>query len=183
MNATLLKSETASLRFQRNALLAFAALLAGSLLLSLSLLLFKQERIVVAPPVVEKEFWVSSSAVSSTYLEQFGLFLSKLLFEKTPASSKAQREALLRHTDPSFAAALGAKLLKEEKALSKQNASYVFFPEEVVVNPSKKSVSILGERIAYILEKPVSKEKERYILTFKQAGSRLLLSSLEKADE
>jgi conjugal transfer pilus assembly protein TraE len=183
MNNAFLRSETHSLRFQRNALLAFSFLLSASLLLSLTLLSFKQERIIVTPPLIEKEFWVSSSAVSSTYLEQFGLFLSKLLFEKTPHSSRTQREAILRQTDPSFAAALNAKLLKEEESLLKQNASYVFFPEEVNVNPQKKSVSIRGERVAYILEKPISKEKERYTLTFRQSGSRLLLNSLEKTDD
>ena len=178
MNSEVLNHNIQSLRYQRNVLLAFAMIISLALLISLTLLIFKRDRVIIVPSVVGKEFWVDANSVSSSYLEQQGVFLSKFILEKTSQSAASQREIVLRHTDSGFAGILRKKLIEEEEMLRKQNSSYVFFPIDVQVDPNKMEVRIIGERIVYVSDKPISKEKEQYVLGFVFTGTGLLLKSL-----
>lgn len=170
------------LLFQRNIFAAISILLAVSLVLLSTFLFLKRERIIVVPPLVEKEFWIDGNNVSPTYFEQFGYFLGQLLLGKSSHSAPSQRNLLLRHTDPSFVGTLKQKLMEEEEMLHKQNASYTFFPISTHVNPEKKEVLIEGDRVLFVGGKQVSLEREGYILSFNFSGSRLLLSGITSSE-
>ena len=171
-----------SLKFQRNVFSALTFTLALGIV-PLSLFLFlKNERIVISPPVVEKEFWVEGKSISPTYLEQFGCFLGQLLLSKTAQSAPTQRTILLRHTDPGFAPALKNKLTQEEQVLKVQNASYVFYPIEIKVNAAKKEALLIGERLSFASGIQVSQEREEYLLSFSYINSRLLLNGISSND-
>jgi conjugal transfer pilus assembly protein TraE len=172
------ESSAEYLQFQRNIFAALSILLAVTIVLLSSLLFLKRERIIIAPPIVEKEFWVDSKSVSPTYLEQFGYFLGQLLLGKSSYSAPTQRNMILRHTDPAFVGGLKQKLLQEEEMLQKQNASYIFFPVSLQVNPEKREVMLEGDRLFFVNGKQVSSEREGYILSFNFSGSRLLLSGI-----
>ncbi len=178
MNQDFYQHNIRLLIYQRNACLAFAVLSSLSLLMLTIFIFWKNERIIVTPAVVEKEFWVESTSVSATYLEQMGLFLAKLALEKSALSAQVQRTILLRHTDPSYAGALNKKLQEEEQLLAKQNASYVFFPVDVHVDMNRKEVLLIGDRTIYVAGKPVSNEREGYVMSFIASGSRLLLKEI-----
>ena len=126
--------------YQRN-IFSFLCLILSVSIFVLSFFLFlKRERVIVAPAVIEKEFWVEGNYVSSTYLEQFGLFLGQLLLEKSIGSAPMQRQILLRHASSNFSANLTKKLIEEEEILKKQTLSYVFFPIEIEVFPKHLKV-------------------------------------------
>ncbi|MFQ5729706.1 MAG: type IV conjugative transfer system protein TraE [Waddliaceae bacterium] len=177
-----LRRSTRNLLFQRNIFLGLSFILALAFVPVSLLLFFKQERIVVVPPVVEKTFWVEKDNVSATYLEQFGHFLGQLLLGKSEQSASLQKEIVLRHTDPAFAGHLQKKLKEEEIRLRKQNASYVFYPERIEIDQKKLTVFLWGERSLFVEEKKISSSKEGYVLGFNCVGSRLLLNSLEKKE-
>jgi conjugal transfer pilus assembly protein TraE len=183
MNDLIREHTLRSLTVQRNMFLAImCALLILSLVLAL-LLFRKNERIVVLPAVVEKEFWVEGNAVSPSYLEQMGCFVGDLLLTRSPASSDMQLAILMRQTDPSFAPLLRSKLNAELAKLSKDNASYVFFRTKVVVDPDHSNVTLEGDRTLLLNEKILSTTRERYRLGFTNFGGRLLLASIEKVEE
>ena len=170
------------LTHQKN-LFAWLSLLLALGVIALSLFLFtKKERVVIVPPVVEKEFWVDSYTVSSSYLEQFGVFIGQLVLGKSVQSAPSQRAILLRHTSPSYAGPLRQKLIEEEEFLKKQNASYVFFPSQVRVNPTQMEVHLTGDRAAYSGGVQVSLNKEHYILSFSYVSGRLLLTGISSQD-
>ncbi len=167
-----------TLTFQRNIFVGLSFLLSSGVIV-LSLFLFtKSEKIIITPPVIEKEFWVDGKAVSPTYLEQYGCFLGQLLLGKSVQSAHTQRTVLLRHADPTFAGALKNKLMEEEETLRKQNSSYVFYPIEVKVDPYKKEVILIGDRLLFVAGKQISQERESYLLSFSYLGSRLLLNGI-----
>ncbi|MGE3556308.1 MAG: type IV conjugative transfer system protein TraE [Candidatus Obscuribacterales bacterium] len=168
------------LTFQRNLLAVTTVMLALTTVVLSCFLFAKQERVVVVPPVVDRAFWVESKAVSPTYLEQMGTFLSQLLLSKSTASAGQQRTILLRHTDPDFAGTLRKKLFTEEEELKKQNASYVFYPHTVQANPDKLQVLLQGDREYYISGDRISHAKAGYLLTFRYTGGRILLTSIEE---
>ena len=183
MKSIVLEKSLQGLEFQRNVFLAFSILTSLSLLIVCAFLFLKKERVVVVPPVLEKEFWVDAQSVSATYLEQIGLFLSQLLLSKSSQSAAAQRSTLLRHTDPAFAGVLKQRLMEEEEILTKQNAAYVFYPVDMKVNLSNMSLILMGDRLLFVAGKQVSSVREEYTLHFSYVGARLLLKSITNGKE
>lgn len=178
MKKEFLDSALHSLKFQRNIFAGITFLLAATILLLSVFLFVKKERIVVVPPIIEKEFWVEGKTVSPTYLEQYGCFLGQLILGKSAHSAQMQRNVLLRHADPSYVGTLKNKLMEEEETLRKQNSSYAFYPVDVKVDISKKEVHITGDRLFFVSGKQVSQEREEYTLSFSYIGSRLLLNGI-----
>lgn len=178
MNSQFLEQNLKSLNFQRNILITLSLIMSVSLAVLSFFLFTKQERIIVTPAIIEKEFWVEGNRISASYLEQFGLFIGQLLLSNSAQSASSQRTAILRHTDPAYINILRKRLLEEEEMLKKQSAAYVFFAEKILVDPQSMQVNLTGERQTYAGGKQVSSNKESYRLTFGYVGSQLLLKSV-----
>ena len=172
-----------NLLIQRNFLAGLSVLLILSLILASSFLFFKNERIIVVPSIVEKEFWVDSNSVSPTYLEQFGFFLGQLLLNKSQHSAEIHRAILCRHAQPSYLSVLKQKLIEEEGILKQQNASYVFYLSNIFVNPQLLTVTLLGERQFFVAGKQNTNERCGYTLHFTYEGTRLLLNGISQEKE
>jgi conjugal transfer pilus assembly protein TraE len=179
MNSKMLEINLRALSFQRNILAAISLILSLTVVILACFLFLKQEKVVIAPPIVNKEFWIDGNRVSPTYLEQFGVFLGQLLLNKSAQSASEQRTIILRHTDPSFYGLMRERLIEEETMLAKQGAAYTFYPLTVDVDVSKMEVRLTGDRIAFAGSKQVSSQKETYILKFIFGGSRLLLKGVQ----
>jgi conjugal transfer pilus assembly protein TraE len=164
-------------------LAALAFLLATSQIVTSSFLFFKSERVIVVPPMVEKEFWVDGKGISPSYLEQMGQFLGQLLLGKSYHSAASQRSVLLHHTEASFTGPLRKKLIEEEEFLKKQNASYVFYPTEMKIDPVELKVLLRGDRVFFVSGNQISSEREGYILSFSYTGSRLVLTGIESENK
>jgi len=178
VNRLLLETNLRSLLYQRNIFAGLAVLLATSVVGLTALLFNKTERVIVCPPTIEKEFWIDSHTVSNTYLEQFGVFLGQLLLGKSSQSASAQRSVILRHTDPVFSTLVRKKLIEEEDMLTRQSASYVFFPVEIKVDQAALKVQLTGDRALFVGGKQVSLQRKSYALCFSYQGSRLLLKDI-----
>ncbi|CAF24147.1 type IV conjugative transfer system protein TraE [Candidatus Protochlamydia amoebophila] len=169
---------------QRNFLVGLSLTLLMGVILAVSFLCFKTERIIIVPSTIEKEFWVDAHSVSATYLEQFGLFLGQLLLTKSSYSADLHRNILCRHTEPQYLALLKQRLMEEEETLKKQNASYVFYLNNVHVNPKELTVTLLGDRQFFLAGQQTTLESCGYTLHFNYSGARLLLKGItqEKTD-
>jgi conjugal transfer pilus assembly protein TraE len=172
-----------SLLVQRNFLAGVTSVLAVSTVVLSTLMFSKQEKIVVVPPVLERPFWIDGSAVSSSYIEQFGMFLSSLLLSKTPASAVSQRNTLLKYTSSKYFGKLKQRLLEEEEKLKKQNASISFFPLGVQVNQSNLELILEGEKVFTVGSQQISKKKEKYKMSFSFESGVLKLSGIENYEE
>lgn len=182
MNSDYLKKNLSTLTFQRNIFLSLTFILTIPLLV-LSIFIFqKNDRIIISPPTIEKEFWVESNRISPTYLEQFALFLGQLILTKSPQSATPQRTVVLRHVDPSVYGEINKKLSEEEKKLIKQQASYVFYPIDIRVDTSNLQALLAGDRIFYVGGKSVSTSRENYKLSFVYSGGRLLLKEISNEE-
>lgn len=183
MNTAFFNQSIKWLTFQRNIFASLSVILTICVLILSAFLFMKNERVIVLPASVEKEFWVEADKVSPSYLEQQGLFLSQLLFGKSTHSSKTQRETILRHCSPDFYGAMKSKLIQEEEFLKKQNASYSFFPISVSVNPRLLEVLIVGDKVSYVGGHKASTKRECYIIGFVYTGGRLMLDSVRMKEE
>lgn len=179
MKSSVFEGNLNSILNQRNFLLILSCILSFSLMLTSTFLFFREERVVVVPAVVEKEFWVDANTVSATYLEQFGSFLGQLLLTKSSYSADVQKKILLRHVDPIYSSVLLERLEKEQENLSKGNGSYVFFITGIEVILEKQGVLLKGNRVFNVGNKVLSEEKECYFLGFSYKDGRLLLNRVE----
>jgi len=180
MKKTFLENGIEHLVFQRNVSVALTFVLSASLLVESCFLFSKQERIIVTPPVIEKEFWVDGRHISPTYLEQMGVFLGQSLLGKSAASCQKQRDIILRHCSPLFSSALRERLLTEEALLKKQGSSYMFYLSSVSVDTGDLSVVLRGDRKMFISGKEISSRTESYQLQFIYTDGRLLFNGLEE---
>lgn len=183
MKRTFFENNLTTLTLQRNFLIVLSLLLAIGMILALSFLFMKNEKIVVVPAVIEKEFWVDSNSVSASYLEQMGLYLGQLLLTKSAYSADAQRTILCRHAEPSYISRLKQRLIEEEEVLKKQNASCVFYLNNILVNPEQLTATIVGERRFFVAGGEISNENCVYRLHFSYKGARLLLKEITKEKE
>jgi conjugal transfer pilus assembly protein TraE len=172
-----------NLTTQRNFLVGLSLFLIVGLILALSFLFLKEERIIIVPSVIEKEFWVESNSISASYLEQFGLFLGQLLLSKSAYSADIHRTVLARHTEPKYLGVLKKKLIEEEETLKKQNASYGFYLNNIFVNLDRLAVTLIGDRQFFIAGQQPTNENCAYTLYFSYKGGRLLLTGIAQEKE
>jgi conjugal transfer pilus assembly protein TraE len=179
MKSSIFEENFIAMRKQRNFLLVICCLLIFPLILVSSFLFSRAHRIVIVPPIVEKEFWVEPNTVSATYLEQFGSFLGQLLLTKSSYTAETQKKILLKHVDPLYSHTLIERLDKEQELLARDQSSYVFYVTGIEVSSNTYRVLLMGNRIFSVSGKVLSEEKESYVLEFNYRGGRLLLSGLE----
>lgn len=172
-----------NLSFQRNIFIFLSLLLSISTASLAVLQFFKNEKVIVVPPVIQEGFWVDSKSVSPSYLEQLGLYIGQLLLSKTADSSESQKEILLKHTHASFAGILDKKLKEEGKKMKEEGTSYAFFPLSVDVHQDSFEVDVSGDRTSYLKDKKLSSKKETYRLIFIYSGGRLLLAGIRSGGE
>jgi conjugal transfer pilus assembly protein TraE len=179
MKRVFFEDNLASLYNQRNLAVLLIFLLVLCLALCCGYLFLKNERVVVVPAIVEKEFWVDNNHISPTYLEQFGCFLGQLILTKSSYTAETQKKILLRHVDPLYGAQLIQRLEAEKITLSKGNSSYAFFITGIEVSPEIKSVLLKGTRVFSVAGKVLSEVQESYLLGFSYQDGRLLINHLE----
>ena len=112
-----------------------------------------------------------------------GVFFGNLLLSKSAGSAPAQRNVLLRHTDPSYYPSLKKKLDQESQKLIAENASYVFFPATIQADIHSNEVTLTGDRLTYVGDKIISTNKESYTLSFNIVGTRVLLTGVRTKDD
>lgn len=185
MQITQYKSRLQQLISQRNGYLVLAAALAIiSLILALSVCrLIGRERIVIAPPVVNQEFWVDAKAVSPEYLSQMTLFFVQLRLNLTPSNVTYQRETLLRYIDPSHYGDLKNELVAEGDRLEKTHTSLVFYPVSVSVDTPHLTADVQGDLNATVGNEPMPTQRVAYQLRYRYVQGRLWLQSFREIEE
>jgi conjugal transfer pilus assembly protein TraE len=179
------KSELAKLIEQRNGYMILAAGLIV-LCLILSLLAFHlagREKIIVAPPVLNKSFWVTNSEVSEEYLSEMSLFFVYMRLNVTPDNSQYQHEALLRFADSKYHGAFKNQLSRERDYLIEEHLSTAFYPTKVSVNTKRLKVVITGELHTTVTNELLTPQTAVYEVLYSYNHGRLLIKSFIEVNE
>lgn len=114
--------------------------------------LYTNERIVVVPTNVSKEFWISSNKLSESYLNQMGQYVSTALMNVSPNSAKQQFELVLELAAPEFYQTLKMELNNQNKYLVENGITSAFYPksykfekDKIVINGQKNN--IIGDKV------------------------------------
>jgi conjugal transfer pilus assembly protein TraE len=160
---------------QRNAWIGISAgMVMSNIILSIALFL-KNERTILVPPHITKTLWVEGGTISKEYLEEMGLYISKLLLDLSPTSFVYNHETLLRYATPEAYGALKKQLIEDGEYYTKLQLSTHFKPTEVTANPSKLSVEVKGNLTSYVAGKEIRTSLETISLQFSLRGAGLLL--------
>ena len=160
-----------------------ATLLVVSILINLvcSLIIFrKQEKVIIVPATISREFWIENDSSSKEYIEEMAVFFVNLLLDCSPSSMKYQKEIILKHTDPRLYNKLNNKLTLEEELFRKENLTTSFRMVDLKVNRTALSATITGILTTNVSDKQVSKEEKTFRLCFCMKNGRLFIKSISE---
>ena len=129
-----------------------------------------REKTIVAPPVLEKSFWVHGDEVSPEYLEQMALFFAGLALTYHPDNVDDQVRLFLRYADPAVYGALASRLEADAEKVRRNNLSSVFYPQEVRIKGRR--VALTGQLATFVGRKSV--ETRQGVFRFHATSMRRL---------
>lgn len=182
MNSENLLSSRNQAVTERNRLLMGCAVLSGlSLLLGFSVFcLVGRERVVIVPPIVNRDFWVGTDTVSDSYLEQMSEFFAGLLLNVNPNSFKTRAEHLLQHVAPNAYPTLKTQLVERQLELERRAMSTAFYPASFKVDRHKLLVELKGELKILVGNAPVESQTKIYHIQFSQHHGRLYIQQFRE---
>lgn len=178
MKADFLRHNILKIISQRNAWIRISTLMAISTILLSTALFFKNERTILVPPHITKTLWVEGGTVSKEYLEEIGLYISKLLLDLSPTSFPYNHETLLKYATPEAYGVLKKQLIEDGEHYTKLQLSTHFKPSEVKANPNKLHVEVKGTLTSYVAGKEIHSSLETLSLQFSLRGAGLLLEKV-----
>jgi len=92
------------------------------------------QRVVILPPKITKEFWVSGNRVSKSYLEQMGTYIAYSLLNVTPDNSKMVLSLILPFVEPDFYAQVRSAIQEQLDYIVNNQISRVFYPASIDVS-------------------------------------------------
>jgi type IV conjugative transfer system protein TraE len=148
-----------------------------------SIVLFvKEERIVVVPAGGGQEFWVKSTKVSLSYLEEMAIFLAEFCLSTSPDSIAYQRSVVLKHAHPASYGSLKAQFIEMERLFKKQGISTSFRPVKVSVFEKDLAVEMCGDFHTWVGSKNVSVTRKTWQFTFFLERGRLFLRTFQEKE-
>ena len=123
------------------------------------------------------------SQMSKLSLDEFGYFVTQLLFSRSASLLPMQREAILKHAHPGYLETLIKKILEEDVFLKERGIlSSLFYVTNVELDAEKLTFIFTGKRIYNFGKQPVI-EKQCYRVCFSCLDSRIFLSGVEELKE
>ena len=169
--------------YQRNKLLILSSVLLVVLILETICLLFKQEKIIILPPELKREFWVEGNKFSPEYLEEQAVYMIHLALDVNQVSYPYNMEILMRYADMETCNYLREEFEKNHKKLKQNDASTRFDVKDVTVYPERNKVYIQGTMHNFIGSKVIKTKQETYMVEFKVFKGRLFFKELKKIEE
>jgi conjugal transfer pilus assembly protein TraE len=145
--------------------------------LVLNATVFKKNQIlIISPPEVREEYWVSKNNASEDYIEQMGVFFATLSGNLAPQNAAYNINALLKYVVPDIYADIKNSLMGDAMQVIENNMTVSFFPSDVKVDGS--TVTVNGESVRRIgSAKPIT-ERVMYKMGFIVRNYRIFLNEL-----
>jgi len=172
-NANLLKQ----LRFLRFVvfILAVAVVVNGLFVYSTR----KYDKVVLLPPQLEEEAYVSYHDASESYLASMAKHVLSLRFNYTPANVSDQFNSYLKLLSSSFYPDEMKALYKIKDEVVKSHVASAFFPEKVEVNKKEKKVYVFGKLNQWTYDKKFLVDESRlYVIKYSVNAGRFVVESL-----
>lgn len=165
---------------QRN-IAAIGLVISGIIILLLAISLFFKERIViVTPSVIAKEYSISSSRVSKSYLEDMSRDIITTLFNLTPKNVSYMADTLLLMVHPSAYGEVKEELVKIQDDVITRKVSTIFYPISMAVDEENLLVRINGDFHTFIGNAMTAKERKSFEIKFIYTGAKLTIGGFHE---
>jgi conjugal transfer pilus assembly protein TraE len=122
--------------------LLFIVLLQGIMLYRTA----SNREVIVIPPKVDKEFWVSGQSLSYAYMEQVGVYLADSLLSVSPANVDQALSRIMPFltTDPAQVKEIRDSFAGYSKAVKENDWWQSFYPMKVIVDDKHNKIDVHG---------------------------------------
>lgn len=163
---------------QRNVITFICAVQTVSMAILIIALALKSERTILMPIENRKPMHFQGNQVSKEYLEELGLYFSKLLLDITPSSFPHNHEQILKYVAPEAYGELKKQLMRDGEQYTKLQLSTHFYPTQITIHPKILEVEVKGLLTSYIAGNKVKESQENIKLKFNNQGAGMLLESV-----
>jgi conjugal transfer pilus assembly protein TraE len=181
--AALSKLEVLSGRLHYLLLVSLGLLISNIFLVWLVSWSFLHQKRTVIPMSVHAPFTISDYRVDASYLRQMALFFVAERLNLTPDNIKQAHEVILQYTDPKFYHEFFKVLNQEQQEVEKQKISSVFYPSEVIPDPSGLKVLIKGSLSRWVNSLALPVVKKSYLIKFTYSSGILKVLSFSELGE
>ena len=166
----------------------FLKLLVGSFILNGIQLIDRirvQDKVILIPPHVSQDIWVMGGVVSTSFIEEWALYLSSILLNVTPQTADFSYKAVLKYVHPESLAFLQKKLYKDLKNMKENQISTVFKAKTIEISQKEESskAKILGTFSTFVGSKKIEEVDKTFILMFRTSSYMPQLSLLSFEEE
>ncbi len=135
------------------------------------------QKTIILPAKVDKEFWVTSNELSEVYLKQIGSYLTQALFNVSPNNAKEQFLLILDFAAPSFYQKLKSEMVNQAKYIVQNGITSSFYPKSFKFE--KDFILISGTKHHIIGDKVVEKKEITVTFSYVVQNGRFYISNLK----
>ncbi|OGP32488.1 MAG: type IV conjugative transfer system protein TraE [Deltaproteobacteria bacterium GWC2_56_8] len=123
----------------------------------------RDKAVVITPPEIKKEFWISPNRASDEYVEQMSLFFITFVSNISPDNVKYFHQVFSKYLTSDAYSRVKNTLAGEAEYIKKNNISQSFIPGTVTIGKNGV-VLITGEQRRFIGNEEVKKGRVTYRL-------------------
>ena len=139
--------------------------------------LTSEQKTIILPTKVDKEFWVTNNQLSEAYLEQMGQYISTALLNVAPNSASSQFKLIIDLAAPAFYQQLKGELGNQTRYLSENGITSAFWAKSYKFD--KDYIAITGTKNHIIGDKVVDKKEIVLKIFYIVQNGRFYISSFE----
>jgi conjugal transfer pilus assembly protein TraE len=147
------------------------------------LLLAKQRTIIhVAPPTIEREYWIGPTNASREYIEQMAAFYATTVLTVNPDNALFAARAFLQQLTPDARGRLEATLMGEATYIKNHGLTQAFYPKAMDFLSARK-LRITGTTIQWIAGKVVTQRNVSYTMTLEVNNYGVKIADFERIQQ
>ena len=160
-----------------------ASLLAASLLFMAFTVfsLYSKKTVVILPPKVEKEFWVSGNTLSSSYLEQVAYYIADRVMTVSPQNVESSLDMIrpFFSTDPEDLKALDRVFIRIVRTVKENDYYQVFYPLRFMIDRKKNRLIVEGMVRKMSGMQYIGQERKTVSIEFYVRNGRFFVKGIE----
>jgi len=160
-----------------SSLLAFALLFMAFTVYSL----YSKKAIVILPPKVDREFWVSGDTLSSAYLEQVAYYIADRVMTVSPQNVESSLDMIrpFFSTNPEDLENLDRVLIRIAKVVKENDYYQVFYPLRFMLDGKRQRLAVEGIVRKMSGMQYIGQERKRVVIEFFVRNGRFFVKGIE----
>jgi len=134
-----------------------------------------RDREVVLQPILSRPMTISSSGVTTDYLEAVTRDTAYLILNRSPSGLDYWMDNILKIVSPDAYGAIKAQLIKIVSEQSNTDIAQSFLPTKMTVDPKSMTSQVTGQLRTFVGDQIIANEQKTYVFSWKHSGVSLSL--------